>query len=528
MLNAELIILNANIITLNPKQPKAEALAIYDAKITAIGSNKEIRRQAGPETRVIDAKDKTVIPGLVDCHVHMTGFGDFLQSLNLRDVDSIKEMQTGLHEYAKRNNEKTWILGGRWDQERFSEKRYPTRKDLDDAVSDKPVFLTRVCGHVGVANSKALQLAGITKHTAVAGGHVDLDKATGEPDGIIRENAIGLIWKAVPKPTPTEVEEACLAACEEAAKVGLVCVHWMISSANEIKAIQRLHSVGKLPLRVHLGISVDALDEMVSLGLLSGFGDDMVKIGFIKILADGSLGGRTAALEKPYFDKPETRGMMLYTQKKLNELVAKAHQAGLQLAIHAIGDRAIDSVLKAYEKTLEVFPRKDHRHRIEHCSLLNESLVKRMKKLELIASVQPHFVFSDFWATDRVGKTRARWVYPFKTLMQEGLTLVSGSDGPVEPINPILGIWAAAARKSNPQESLTVEEALKTYTINAAFSSFDEHKRGTIEAGKLADMVVLSDDPFQMAPDQIRNIAVEMTVANGKVVYAKQSLQPSR
>jgi len=527
MLSAELIILNANIITLNPKQPKAEALAIYGARITAVGSNKEVYRQAGPETKTIDVRGKTVVPGLVDCHVHMTGFGDFLQSLNLRNVDSIIEMQTKLHEYAKRNKERSWVLGGRWDQERFSEKRYPTRKDLDASVNDKPVFLTRVCGHVGVANSKALELAGITRQTAVTGGQVDLDKATGEPDGILRENAIGLIWKVVPKPTLKEVEEACFAACEEAVKVGLVCVHWMISSASEVKAIQRLHSEGKLPLRVCLGISVDDLEEMVSLGLLTGFGDDMVKIGFIKILADGSLGGRTAALKQPYSDKPETRGMMLYTQKKLNELVAKAHQAGLQLAIHAIGDRAIDFVLRAYEKALKEHPRKDHRHRIEHCSVLNKSLVKRIKKLKLIASIQPHFVFSDFWATDRVGSTRARWVYPFKTLMQEGLTLVSGSDGPVEPIDPILGIWAATARKSNPQESLTVEEALTTYTVNAAFSSFDEHKRGTIEAGKLADMVVLSDDPFQIAPDKIRNIAVEMTIANGKVVYAKQTFQSS-
>jgi hypothetical protein len=200
----------------------------------------------------------------------------------------------------------------------------------------------------------------------------------------------------------------------------------------------------------------------------------MVKIGFVKILADGSLGARTAALEEPYSDKPETAGMMLYTQKKLNRLVLKAHKAGLQLAIHAIGDRAVDVVLKSYEKALKEHPRKNHRHRIEHCSVLNPRLIKRMKRSNIIASVQPHFVVSDFWAADRVGKTRARWVYPFKTLIREGLVVVSGSDCPVEPIDPLLGIWAAVARKSFAEEGLTVEEALKTYTSNAAYASFDE------------------------------------------------------
>jgi predicted amidohydrolase YtcJ len=247
----------------------------------------------------------------------------------------------------------------------------------------------------------------------------------------------------------------------------------------------------------------------------------MVKIGFVKILADGSMGGRTAAMKKPYSDKPETSGMMLYTQRKLNKLVQKAHRAGWQLAIHAIGDRAVDNVLKAYEKALKEHPRTNHRHRIEHCSVLNPKLIRRMKRLNLIASVQPHFIASDFWAIDRVGKARARWVFPFKTLFEEGIVVASGSDCPVELISPILGIWAAVARKSFPEEKLTVEEALRTYTINAAYASFDEDKRGTIEVGKQADLTVLSDNPFLVAPDKTREISVEMTIVDGKVVYAK-------
>ena len=522
MPEATLAILNANVITLNPKQPKAEAIAIRNGKIIAVGSNKEIRKHIQNKTKAIDARNKTVVPGFVDCHVHMTGFGRSLQTLDLRNVKSIREMQQKLMEYAEKNPEKCWILGGRWDQEKFVEKRFPTRWDLDIAVTDKPVFLIRVCGHVGVVNSRALQLADITKETTIEGGRIDLDEAAGEPNGILQENILELVWKAVPKPSLKELEDACLLACRKAVEAGLTGVHWIVNSAEEIRTIQKLYFEGKLPLRVYLGIPADLLDELVNLGLLTGFGNDMVKIGFVKIFSDGSLGARTAALKEPYSDKRETKGIMLYTQKKLNKLVLKAHKAGLQLAVHAIGDRAIEAVLKAFSKALKEFPRENHRHRIEHCSVLNPKLIKRMKRLGLIASVQPHFIISDFWVADRLGKARARWVYPFKTLMHEDLIVASGSDCPVEPINPLLGIWAAVARESFPEESLTVEEALRTYTLNAAYAFFDEDKKGTIKAGKFADLTILSDDPFKVPPDDVKDVMVDMTIVDGKVVYARE------
>jgi hypothetical protein len=522
MLNAKLAILNANVMTLDSKQPKAEAVAIQNGKIIAVGSNEEIRKYIGKETKVIDAKNRTVVPGFVDCHVHMTGFGWSLQTLDLRNVNSIKEMQQKLQEYAEKNSEKSWILGGRWDQEKFAEKRFPNRWDLDKAFADKPVFLVRVCGHVGVANSKALRLAGITKETTVEGGEIDLDKATGEPNGIVRENALEIIMKAIPKPSPKELEDVCLLACRKAVEAGLTGVHWIVDSADEICIIQKVHSEGKLPLRVYLGIPVDFLDELVDLGLATGFGNDMVKIGFIKIFADGSLGARTAALKAPYSDKPETSGMIICTQRKLNRLVLKAHRAGLQLGVHAIGDHAIEVVLKAFSKASREFPRENHRHRIEHCSVLNPKLIRRMKRLGLIASVQPHFIVSDFWVVERVGNARARWVYPFNTLMHEGLVVVSGSDCPVEPINPLLGIWAAVARKGFVEESLTLEEALRTYTLNAAYASFDENKRGTIAVGKFADLTILSDNLDTVSPDKIKDVAVEMVLVDGEVVYARQ------
>jgi hypothetical protein len=527
MSNANLAILNANVTTLNHKQPKAEALAVQNGKIIAVGSNEEIHKYVGKETKVIDAKNKTVVPGFVDCHVHMTGFGWSLQTLDLRSVKSIKEMQQKLQEYVEKNPEKGWILGGRWDQERFAEKRLPTRWDLDKAFADKPVFLVRVCGHLAVVNSKALQQAGITEKTVVEGGEIDLDKTTAELNGIVRENALEIVRKVIPKPSRKELEDVCLVACRKAVEAGLTGVHWIVDSADEIRAIQRLYSEGKLPLRVCLGIPEDLLDELVNLGLTTGFSNDMVKVGFTKIFADGSLGARTAALKQPYSDKPETSGMLICTQKKLNRLVLKTHKAGLQLGVHAIGDRAIEAVLKAYSKALKEFPRKNHRHRIEHCSVLNPKLIRQTKRLGVIASVQPHFVVSDFWVVERVGKNRARWVYPFKTLMREGMIVASGSDCPVEPINPILGIWAAVARKSYSEESLTVEEALRTYTLNAAYASFDEEKKGTIEAGKFADLTILSDNVFDVSPDDVKKIRVEMTIVDGGVVYVSEHFQGS-
>ena len=519
MLEASLVTLNAHVITLNPEKPTAQAIAILDGKIINVGSNKQIRKHVGKNTRVINAKGKTVVPGLTDCHVHMTGFGGFQQSLNLRGVKSIREIQRKLKKHARDHPESAWILGGQWDQEQLREKRYPTRWNLDKAVADRPVFLRRVCGHVAVANSKALQLAGMTAEKAAENGDADVDGKTGQLNGILREKASELVDKAIPKPTEEELKKTCLLACEKAIENGLTCVHWLVESPEEMRAIQQLHFEEKLPLRVFLGIETEQIDELIRFGLLTGFGDDMLKIGFIKVFADGSLGGHTAALKEPYTDKPESCGMLLKTQAELDELVSKAHSAGLRLGIHAIGDRAVEAALKAYEKALRSNPRIDHRHRVEHCSVLNPKLIVQMKRLGLVASVQPHFVVSDFWVADRVGKTRARWVYPFKTLLREGLVVVSGSDCPVEPISPILGIWAAAARKSIPEENLTVEEALETYTVNAAYASFDESKRGTIETGKLADLTILSDDPFTVKPDNIRKIKAEMTIIGGNVEY---------
>jgi len=520
MLQATLVFLNANVHTLNPKKPEAQALAIQDDKILHVGSNREVKRHIGPKTRVIDLKGKTVLPGFIDTHVHVASFGRNLTAINLRNASSIRQIQQAVKERAKETPPGKWIIGHGWDQEKLEERRLPTRRDLDAATREHPVVLIRVCGHLCVANTKALKEAGIDEKTASPrGGKIERAPKTGQPTGILRENAQKLVLKAIPKPTEEELAEACLLACRKAVQHGLTTVHWIIENPRELRVVQRLRAEGKLPLRVYIFIPERYLDQLVELGLQTGFGDSTVKIGAIKILADGSLGARTAALHEPYSDDPNTRGVLLYSQSELNKFAVKAHKAGFQLAIHAIGDEAVNTVLDAIERALKEKPVKDHRHRVEHASVLNKRLIKRMKKMGVIASVQPHFIVSDFWVADRVGPARARWVYPIKSLLEENLVVTGSSDCPVEPINPLLGVWAAVAMHPFLEERLSVEEALRLYTVNAAFSSFEENLKGSLEDGKLADLVVLSDDPFSVEAEKIRDISVLMTVVGGQIVF---------
>lgn len=518
----DLVLTNANVLTMNPSKPHAQAIAIKDHKIIKVGTNKEIKPYIGENTKTINLKKKTVLPGFIDTHAHITGYGKSLKQINLRGVKSIKEIQKKLKNRAQRTPKGQWILGRGWDQDHLTEKRYPTRWDLDKFSPNNPVIFTRVCGHLCVANSQALESAGITRETKPPpAGQIDKDPKTGKPTGILRENAMNLVWKMIPEPSEEELTEACSLACQKAVEAGLTSVHWLINSPTEIRVIQKLRQQNKLPLRVYIMVSVKLLDHLIDLGLHTGFGDNRVRIGSAKIFSDGSLGARTAALFQPYHDEPARKGMVLYTQEKLSTLVMEAHKAGFQLAIHAIGDRAIDMVLTVLEKALEEAPKKNHRHRIEHASVLSKRLIRRMRKLKVTASVQPHFVVSDFWVANRVGPTRARWVYPFKTLIQEGVLTTGGSDCPVEPIDPLLGIWAAVAREAFPEERITVDDALRLYTVNAAYASFEEDIKGSIDVGKLADLVVLSREPHEIPPNEIRDVKVEMTIVGGKVVYGK-------
>jgi predicted amidohydrolase YtcJ len=518
---ADLVLMDGNVLTMGSSQPSAEAVAVKKDRIVKVGTNEEINSWIGNDTKVIDLQGRTVVPGLTDSHIHVGDFGKFLTWVDLKDVDSVEEMQRKIRERAQKIPEGRWIIGSGWDQTRFAEKRYPNRRDLDEASPDNPVILYHQCGRVCVVSSKALELAGVTKETrAPSGGKIEKDAENGEPTGILREKATDLVWKTIPEPSEEEVIEGASLACKKIVEAGVTTVHWIVTSSAEISVIQKLCSENKLPLRVYTIIPANLLDQTNS----SGSGDNKDRNLGVKVFVDGSLAAHTAALREPYSDDAESKGQLLYSQQELDALVAKVHKANFRLVMHAMGDQAIDMSLTAIEKALMEAPRRDHRYRLEHASVLNSELIQRIKELGMIVSVQPKCVITEFsvWsAVERLGSERARWLYPIKTLIKEGIRVVGGSDCPMEPISPLQGIQAAVTRQFFPEEQITVEEALRMYTVNAAYASFEEAVKGSIEEGKLADLTVLSGDPTAVSPSKIGDITVDVTIVGGKVVYQK-------
>jgi len=515
----DLALLNGNIVTMDRRFKRAQAVAIVGERILRVGRNSDVKPLISKRSKVLDLRGKTVIPGIIDTHIHFVDYGLSLQRIDLRGVRSIAEIQSKVMSKAKETPAGRWILGRGWDQERLKEKRCPDRHDLDKAAPENPVVLNRVCGHVCVTSSLGLQLAGITKETPdPQGGQIDKDPKTSEPTGVLRDEAMSLVWQRVPPPTQPELVAAIDAASRTALSAGLTTVHALLRDSTYVEALQEARATGRLNVRVYMGIPVDLLGNLIGLGIKTGFGGDWLKVGCVKMLLDGSLGGRTAALKEPYTDDPNNSGLLLYRKEELHQLVNRVHDSGYQLAIHAIGDHAIDLALDAIEEAQDKAPRKDHRHRIEHASIIAPKQIERMSRMRVIASVQPAFVTSDFWAVSRVGKKREKWVYPFKTLFANVVTS-AGSDCPVERLDPIEGIWAAVTRGGSlPAERLGVEQALYMYTVNGAYASFDETEKGSISERKLADMVVLSRDPFTVSPEELKSIKVEKVIIGGRII----------
>jgi predicted amidohydrolase YtcJ len=524
LMDADLVLLDCNVLTMNPSQHHAEAIAIKEDKIVEVGTNKEVSRWIGKTTKVIELKKgETVVPGLIDSHVHIADFGRFLTWLDFRGIKSIKEMQKIIKKRAQETPRGKWILGQGWDQTFFAEKRCPNIDDLDEATVDHPLIVYHQSGCMCAVNSKALELAGVTKETtAPAGGTIEHDRETGELTGVLCENAMNLVWKIIPNPDDEEVLDATRLACEKVVEAGVTSVHWIVSSWAEIQIIQRLRAENKLPLRVYIIFPADILSQITSLRSRKNLEDDRVRLGGVKIFTDGSLAARTASLKEPYSDDLVTKGNLLYTQEELRALITKLHKANFRLVIHAMGDQAIDRVLSILENVLKELPRENHRYRIEHASVLNKELIQCIKKLGAIVGVQPCTVISEFtsWsAIDRLGTRRARWLYPLGTLFKKGIRVSGGSDCPMEQISPFAGIQAAVTRQFFPEERITVDEALRMYTVNAAYASFDEDIKGSIEEGKLADLTVVSRDPRTTPSNEIADIKVKMTIVGGKIVY---------
>jgi predicted amidohydrolase YtcJ len=539
----DLIFINGKIITMDASIPQVEAAYIKDETIISIGTNSDILSYKNNGTKIIDLEGRLMVPGFNDSHMHLLNYGSSLLNVNLVGVRSIEEMieRTTKFIVDSNINSNNIIQGRGWNHDYFTEKRFPNRYDLDKISTTQPIMLTRACGHVSVVNSKALEIAGITKNTPqVDGGHFDIDE-NGELLGIFRENALSLVYDQIPEPSVENIKKMIMTAAANANTQGITSVQSddLLSVTDEdftkvIRAYTELRDEGKLTVRVNeqcLLDKVENLNKFLNMGYRTGKGDELFKIGPLKLLADGSLGARTAYMCKPYSDDPSTSGIPVYTQEDLDNLVITAHNAGMQVAVHCIGDKAMYMVFESIEKAQNQNYIEDPRHSIVHCQITDEILLNKFKEFNVIAHIQPIFLDYDLHIVeDRVGQVRAKTTYNWKGLLDRGVHIACGSDCPVENFDVLPGIYSAVTRKDLkgypengwlPEQSLTVMEALHGFTLGAAYASFEENLKGSVTPGKLADLVVLSEDIFEIDPDAIKDVKVEMTFIGGKLMYKR-------
>ncbi len=528
MLKADLIFINGKIWTVDKAKPRAQAVAVIGDKIVAVGSNSEIKKYAGKNTKVIDLKGRLMLPGFIDDHTHFVSGGFQLMSVDLRDAKTPEEFARRIKEYAEKYPNK-WITGGDWDHELWGGE-LPRKEWIDKYTQNVPVFVTRYDGHMGLANSLALKLAGITRETPDPPGGLIVRDENGEPTGILKDEAMSLVYKVIPEPTLEERIEAIKLALEEAKKLGLTGIH-DIGTTEDLRAYQELYKRGELTIRVYLRLPISQWESLAKLGIEVPFGNDYIRIGSLKAFADGSLGSMTALFFEPYDENPNTRGLAtdIVIDGRLEKWAIEADKAKLQLSIHAIGDSANSLVLSLFEKIVQNNPSWDRRFRIEHAQHIHPKDFVRFKKLNVIASMQPYHAIDDGrWAEKRIGKERCKSSYAFRTFLDNGVKLCFGSDWNVAPLSPILGIYAAVTRQTLdgkhpegwfPEQKISVAEAIECYTINNAYAEFAENEKGSITPGKFADLAVLSDDIFTISPEKIKDVKVLMTVLGGKVVY---------
>ena len=515
--SADLVILDGRVLTMNPSRPRAEAVAVKAGRIVKVGSNLDVKLLIGKNTQVIMLKGKGVLPGLIDTHIHVGDFARFLLWVDLTQAHSIKQVQNMLKERLQNTGKGKWVVGRGWDDKRFSDERLPTRFDLDAVSPNNPVIFYYACGPVCVVNSKALEFAGVSKETrSPLGGSIDKDSKTDEPTGILRDSATDLVWSRVPESSAEELVEAAALACERITAAGITSIHWLATSLADFAILRSLGKAGRLPLRVYMVVPFSFLDSSSS---LSGLDKDGARFGGVEVSADGYLAMRTATLYEPYKSIPPVNASLLCTRAGLQASVGKIVNAGFQTVIHAMGDKAVDAALNAFETVSQ-----GGRNRIDPAALLNEKLIHRLKEEQVVVSVQPLVAASEFQvysAVQALGEERARWLYPLKTLFREGVCVCGGSDCPMEPLNPMLGIQSVVTRQFFPEERVSVEEALRMYTVNAAYASGEENLKGSIEEGKLADFTILSRDPTEVPLTEIQDIMVALTIVGGKVAFSR-------
>jgi predicted amidohydrolase YtcJ len=541
---ADAIFINGNIWTgttvASPTTavPRAQAIAVKGDRILAIGTNQEIRKVTGAKTTVVDLGGRFVMPGFNDAHLHLSGGGFEKMQVDLVGTKSLAEMKERISEHARAAAAGEWLLGRGWDHTKWTEQVLPTRQDLDSVTGNHPAIFGRIDGHISVANSAALKLAGIDRNTkSPNGGKIDLD-AQGEPTGILRESAVALVGARIPHPTPSQVRKAMEIALAEAARWGLTSVQSQMLDNRQWQdflVCEDLEREGKLTARVSMWLPFDLdLEKLQQWRAHHPASDPMLHTGMLKAYMDGSLGSRTAAMREPFADDPGNKGLAQWDQAKLNQMAAERAEAGFQLGFHAIGDRGADMALEAFSEAQRAVREHDQnrsrpqsRNRIEHDQVIEPDQFAKYKELGVIASVQPNHLLTDMnWAEGHIGPERAKTSYPWRDFLKNGVIVAFGTDYPVEPLTPFRGIYAAVTRKNEegtreyyPEQKLTIDEALAAYTAGSAYAEYAERDKGHLAPGMLADFVVLDRDLTTINPKEILGTKVLRTVVAGKTFH---------
>jgi len=534
---ADTVFINGNIYTVNERQPRAEAIAVKGGRVVFVGSNADAKTFQEASTRVVDLTGKTVIPGLTDSHCHIFGIGAREMNLNLEGTDTLEAFLARVKERAEKTEAGKWVTGRGWIETFWTPPKFPNRADLDQIAPDHPVYLTRADGHAAIANSAALQIAGIDKNTPNPfGGEILKDKETGEPTGILLDNAEDLVAKHIPQPTEAEREQALLLGVQREIELGWCQIQNAGSQKADVALMRRLFADGKIKIRIYnavYGPGADAEWLLQEGPTLHGY-DFRFTQRTIKVVFDGALGSRGAALLKPYGDAPDTSGFFRTKESDVRPLLEEALRRGIQIQTHAIGDRANRAVLDLYEQAFKAVPLEQRkvpepRWRVEHAQILHSKDIPRFATLNVIPSMQPSHAISDlFFAPSRLGKERLSGAYAWQSLLKARAIIAGGSDAPVERGEPMIEFYATVARKSvkgvsregwHPEQALSREQALKMFTAWPAYAAFEEKDKGSIEVGKLADLTVLSKDIMKIAAPEILTTTCAMTVIGGEIVY---------
>ncbi|MGH9501805.1 MAG: amidohydrolase [Terriglobales bacterium] len=529
---ADLIIRDAKIWTVDKSKPTAQAVAVLDHRIVAVGSDDDVEAWRGPKTTIIDASGKLLLPGFNDAHVHFVDGGLALDRVQLNDVTSAEEFARRIGERAKKTPKGEWVTGGDWDETKWTPSAMPDKELIDALTPDTPVFVGRYDGHMALANSVVLRLAGITAETPDPPGGVIVRDAKGNPTGALKDAAMDFVFKVEPPLSHDERLHAVKRALALATSLGVTSVQHMNPEYADIAVYSELLERGELTTRIYAAPLITGVDDQVKIGIRHAFGGPFLRIGALKAYADGSLGSSTAYFFEPFSNQPNNHGLLsdeMHPVSLMHDRMLRADAAGLQICTHAIGDQAISIILDLYGEVTKADGERDRRFRIEHAQHMAAKDFDRFAQLHVIASVQPYHAIDDGrWAEARIGHDRASRTYAFRTFLEHGVRLAFGTDWDVAPLNPMLGLYAAVTRATLdgknpngwfPEQKLTIAEAVEAYTMGSAYAEFQEKDKGSITPGKLADMVLLSDDVFTVDPTKIRDVKVVKTFVGGKIVF---------